>query len=134
MCSVSRWSPRTSWRLNTPRGRSASDELRVAGPGWALGPDGDHVAFHVDVDRVLADAGQVELDVEAVTLAPGVHQHGRGSGQGALRGEELLGEAVQLTERVGADQHCLHLRSGVVVLAGGADDPGGSVALAIDFL
>ena len=33
------------------------EKLGVAGPCGALGLDRDHVAFHVNVDRVLADTG-----------------------------------------------------------------------------
>ncbi len=104
MCSVSRLSPRTSWRLNTPRGRS-DDQLGVAGPVRALGLDGDDVAFDVQVDPVRLDAEKVELDVEGVALAPGVHRHGRWAGQGAVAAEDLLGQAVQFTEWVGAHEH-----------------------------
>ena len=85
------------------------DELRVGCPWRALGLHRDHVAFHVDVDRVRADPRQVELDVEGVALTPGVHRHGRGAGHRPGGAEHLLGQSVKVTERVGAHQHRLHL-------------------------
>ena len=60
------------------------------------------------------DAGQVQADVEVVAVPVGVHGHRGGPGGGA---EHLLGEPVQLAERVGAHEHdwCLLTWSGCQV-------------------
>ena len=79
------------------------------GQDGALGPDGDNVPFDVQVDRARVDAGQVELDVENDPVPPGVHRHHRRASEGAVGAEDLLGESVQFTERVGAHQHRVHL-------------------------
>ena len=68
----------------------------------ALGADGQHVLLDSQADGIGLDARQVEVDVEAVAAAIGVHQHRGRPGGGA---ENLLGEPVQLTERVGAHEH-----------------------------
>ena len=101
MRSRSRLSPSTSWRLNDAARALGGQHLPVAVAGDALGADGEHVALDVEVDAVSGHAGQVELDDEPVALAPGVHRHHRGTVGGA---EDLLGEAVEVTERVGGTQ------------------------------
>src|SRR5581483_9392796 len=68
------------------------DQLGVAGSGRSLGPAGDHVAFDVQIDRVGVDAGQVELDMEGVAVAPRIHRHDRRPGEGAGGAEDLLGD------------------------------------------
>ena len=81
------------------------DLLRL-GRGLPLGLHGQHVALHVELDRVGVHARQVERDDEAVSVAPGVHRHGASAGTTCpVVAEDLLGQAVQLTERVGAHQH-----------------------------
>ena len=108
MRSASSVSPRITWRLNTPRGRSEATNS-TSGPvdGCALGSDGQHVAFDVEVDALGVDAGQIELHDELVAVAPRVHGHGRRTGHGP---EDLLGETIELTERVGTNKHGCLLR------------------------
>ena len=67
-----------------------------------LGPDGEDVLLDRQVDGVSTDAGQVEVDVEGVAIAVGIHRH-RGRPGGCS--EELLGEPVEVTERVGTHKH-----------------------------
>jgi hypothetical protein len=81
-------------RAARPLGR---EHLPVAVAGDPLGPHGEHVALDVQVDAVAAHARQVELEHEAVTLAPGVHRHDCGTVGGA---QQLVGQAVELPERV----------------------------------
>jgi len=80
------------------------ERLPVAVARRALRLDGQDVALHVDVERVRGDPGQVELDDEAVPLAPCVHRHDRRARRGA-GAQELLGEPVEVAEGVGTHQH-----------------------------
>src|SRR5690349_16127108 len=70
-------------------GSFAGQDLPVPAGNWALGLDGQHVPFDIEVDALLGYAGQVELDDEPVSLPPRVHRHqGRsGGGAGPLPGE-----------------------------------------------
>jgi hypothetical protein len=71
----------------------------------------------MDVERLGTNTGQVELDDEAVTLPLGVHRH-HGWTRRRARTEELLGESVEVAERVGAPhQHAFHLHNQSVYLA-----------------
>src|SRR5690606_3967494 len=67
-----------------------------------LGPDGQHVALDVQVDRRRVHPGQVELRPEVLAVAPGVHRHHR---RRRGRTEQVLGQPVQLTKRISAHQH-----------------------------
>ena len=78
----------------------------VHGQGAALGPHGQDVALDVELDGVGVDAGEVEDGHEVVAVAVRVHGHGGGSGPASAAGAgEVLGEAVELAEGVGAHQH-----------------------------
>ena len=89
--------------MKTPGGSLGDDHLgAVDRLGPPLGADGEHVLLDGQLDRLGADAGQVEVDVEGVALAVGVHRHGRRPGGCP---EELLGEPVEVAERVGAHKH-----------------------------
>ena len=106
--SASSESPRKSCRLNVPYGPLADEQLDVVvGPPFAVHVDGQHVALDRQVEGVGADAGHVELDDEVVALAVGVDRHGGGS---SVRAEDLLGDPVELVERIGAHQHVVSLR------------------------
>jgi hypothetical protein len=80
-------------------------DVVAAGQGPPFGLDGQDVALDVELDGVLRDAGQVEADDELVAGAVGVHRHRGRLGPGAGAAEDLLGEAVELAEGVGAHQH-----------------------------
>ena len=67
-----------------------------------LGMDGQDVLLDGQIDRRRVDAGQVELDHERLALPEGIDGHGGGTGGGA---EDLLREAVEVTERIGAHEH-----------------------------
>jgi hypothetical protein len=63
-----------------------------------LGPHGQHILLDGQLDRLRLDARQVELDDEPVAAAAGVHrERPRRARRG---GRELLGEPVELAERV----------------------------------
>jgi hypothetical protein len=88
-----------------PLGHLQLDVLTGLG-GSTLGLHGQHVPFHVQLDRVRRHPGEVEGDHELVAVAVGVHRHGCRSAPRSRRvAEDLLGQAVQLTKRVGAHQH-----------------------------
>lgn len=78
--------------------------------GTALGLHGEHVPLHVDVDRLRVHPGQIEADHVLVAGAVGVQRHRGRTRPGTGRAQELLGQTVQLTERVGAHQHGKHLQ------------------------
>ena len=82
-------------------------DLLAGGDRAALGLDRQHVLLDVQLDGVLGHARQVEADHELLALAPGVQRHRVRARPGAGRGaaQQLRGEPVQFTERVGAHQH-----------------------------
>src|SRR6185437_4345384 len=75
-------------------GSFGDDHLGAVGLrcGSAFGADGEHVLLDGQVDGSWIDAGQVEVNVEAVAPAIRVHGH-RGGPRGST--EYLLGEPVQ---------------------------------------
>jgi hypothetical protein len=102
MWSASRVSPGEDLAGEGAGGPFGDDHVGAVGQrGGALGADGEHVLLDGQVDGPGGDPGQVQADVEVVALAPGVHRHRGGAGGGA---EHLLGEPVQLAERVGAQR------------------------------
>src|SRR3954447_13765245 len=74
--------------------------------GTAFGLDGHDVALHVQLDGVRRYAREVERHHELVTDAIRVHGHRRRPAPRARDvPQHLLGQAVQLSERVGTHQH-----------------------------
>src|SRR5439155_20536680 len=77
------------------------------GPG-ALSLDREHVALDGDVDRVGVGTRQVEAQLDMVAVTERVHRH-------PLRplgtAEDLLGEPVEVSERVIPHQHAGYLRA-----------------------
>src|SRR3954451_23955755 len=68
----------------------------------AFGMDRQHVLLDRQVNRLGLDAGKIELHHELFAVAVRVDGHRRRPGRGA---ERLLGESVEVTERVGTHQH-----------------------------
>jgi hypothetical protein len=60
-----------------------------------------HIAFHRQVDRRRIASGQIEQDDELVALAVGVDRNRR---RASRRAEHLLGDPIELTERIGTHQ------------------------------
>src|SRR5690606_21237053 len=89
-------------------GTLCHEGLRVlGGRGAALGPHVQDIALDVQLDRLGVDAGEVEVDEELVTRPVRVHRHG-GCTAGHSVPEELLREAVEVAEGVGAHEHHGH--------------------------
>ncbi len=69
--------------------------------------NGHHIALDIEFDRIGVHPGQIELHHQLFAVAPRVHRHGRRPRRGA---EDLLRQTVEIAERIGAHQHCLHLQ------------------------
>jgi hypothetical protein len=67
------------------------------------------VLFDLHVDGIGVDAGELEGELDAVTATDGVHGHAGRSAPGGDLAPELLAQAVQVTERIEADEHLVHL-------------------------
>jgi hypothetical protein len=68
----------------------------------ALRVHGQDVALHRQVDGLRIHPGQIEVDDELLAPAEGIDRHRGGP---RWRAEHLLGEPVEITERIGAHQH-----------------------------
>ncbi len=85
----------------------AHDHLGAIGcNGGPLGLHRQDVLLDGEVDRGGVHAGEVEVDIEGVALTLGDDRHGARPSGGA---EDLLGQAVEVPERVGPHQHLLVL-------------------------
>jgi hypothetical protein len=85
------------------------DGVTLGGRPRPLGLHREHVALHGDIDGGGVDAGYVDVHDDMVTRAIGVEGQARTEG---LPG--LLGQPVELTERVKSSQHACRLWRGQI--------------------
>ena len=108
MWSASRVSPRNSWRVKLPCGRSVAT---TSSPSRRSQRRSAYTVstFFSTVSSMLVgvDARQVEVDDEVVAPAVGVHGHAPGGLPGAAVRSvpQLLGQAVEVAEGVETHQH-----------------------------
>ena len=87
-----------------PRALRHDDLVSLAHGAAALRLQGEHVLLHRELDRLGIDAGDVELDDEAVSTPVGVDWHARRPAS-AVPTPDLFGQTIQVPERIGAHQH-----------------------------